>query len=236
MLERHAEILRTNVSFFNIILFVIGAALTAMSRYSDALVSVGLGLINAVISAAQEIRAKRKLDRLQLLDRADVLVVRDGREVTVPTRGPWRRSRPGPARTPANRWPARPSTAWAARSPGLTYGSDTDFTAAAATIGADRPVHVLLLRHVRADPVPRATEPLLRGVDGAERRPAATALVGILVVAFGAVLSVPALYTYFGLAGPSRPPFVIVLFALTLWFATLSLDRVLGLDELRAIR
>jgi cation-transporting ATPase E len=73
-------------------------------------------------------------------------------------------------------------------------------------------------------------------VDGAERRPAATALVGILVVAFGAVLSVPALYTYFGLAGPSRPLFVIVLFALTLWFATLSLDRVLGLDELRAIR
>ncbi len=96
----YAEILRTNVfSFFNIILFVIGAALTAMSRYSDALVSVGLGLINAVISAAQEIRAKRKLDRLQLLDRADVLVVRDGREVTVPpeqvVRGDVLRVRPG---------------------------------------------------------------------------------------------------------------------------------------------
>lgn len=96
----YTEILRTNVlSFFNIILFVIGAALTAMSRYSDALVSVGLGLINAVISAAQEIRAKRKLDRLQLLDRADVLVVRDGREVTVPpeqvVRGDVLRVRPG---------------------------------------------------------------------------------------------------------------------------------------------
>src|SRR3954447_19333172 len=78
----YATILRTNVfSFFNIILFVIGVALLALGRYSDALISVGLGLINAVISATQEIRAKRKLDRLQLLDRALVRVVRDGAEV-----------------------------------------------------------------------------------------------------------------------------------------------------------
>ena len=80
----YATILRTNVfSFYNTILFVIGAALLAMGRYSDALISVGLGLLNAVISAVQEIRAKRKLDRLQLLDRAPVLVVRDGREVEI---------------------------------------------------------------------------------------------------------------------------------------------------------
>ncbi|WP_203824995.1 HAD-IC family P-type ATPase [Actinoplanes palleronii] len=77
----YAEILRTNVfSFFNIILFVIGVALLALQRYSDALISVGLGLINAVISAAQEIRAKRKLDGLQLLDRGAVVVIRDGAE------------------------------------------------------------------------------------------------------------------------------------------------------------
>ncbi|MEV6342994.1 HAD-IC family P-type ATPase [Actinoplanes sp. NPDC051851] len=77
----YGEILRTNVfSFFNLILFVIGAALLVLQRYSDALISVGLGLINALISAAQEIRAKRKLDRLQLLDRSAVLVVRDGHE------------------------------------------------------------------------------------------------------------------------------------------------------------
>src|SRR5215212_6697069 len=64
----YARILRTNVfSFFNIILFVIGAALLALGRYSDAFTSVGLGLVNAAISAVQEIRAKRKLDRLQLL-------------------------------------------------------------------------------------------------------------------------------------------------------------------------
>jgi len=80
----YATILRTNVfSFFNTILFVIGVALLALGRYSDALISVGLGLINALISATQEIRAKHKLDQLQLLDRTPVVAVRDGAEVVV---------------------------------------------------------------------------------------------------------------------------------------------------------
>ena len=80
----YATILRTNVfSFYNSILFVIGAALLAMGRYNDAFVSVGLGLVNALISAAQEIGAKRKLDGLQLLDTAPVIVVRDGTEVAI---------------------------------------------------------------------------------------------------------------------------------------------------------
>jgi cation-transporting P-type ATPase E len=81
----YATILRTNVfSFYNTILFVLGAALLAMGRWNDAFVSVGLGLVNAMISAAQEISAKRKLDGLQLLDAAEVVVVRDGAEVSVP--------------------------------------------------------------------------------------------------------------------------------------------------------
>jgi cation-transporting ATPase E len=80
----YARILRTNVfSFYNTILFVIGAALLALGRYNDAIISVGLGLVNAAISAVQEIRAKRQLDRLQLLSRAVVHVLRDGREVAV---------------------------------------------------------------------------------------------------------------------------------------------------------
>src|SRR3954454_4085023 len=80
----YATILRTNVfSFFNTILFVIGIALLALGRYSDAFTSVGLGLVNALIGAVQEIRAQRKLDHLQLLDRTPVLVVRDGREAEV---------------------------------------------------------------------------------------------------------------------------------------------------------
>jgi cation-transporting ATPase E len=80
----YARILRTNVfSFFNLILFTIGAALLALGRWNDAFVSVGLGLVNAAISAVQEIRAKRQLDRLQLLNRSVVTVVRDGRDVQV---------------------------------------------------------------------------------------------------------------------------------------------------------
>ena len=80
----YATILRTNVfSFYNSILFIIGIALLSLDRYSDALTSVGLGLVNAIISAAQEIRAKRKLDRLQLLDQTQVIVIRDGRHVEI---------------------------------------------------------------------------------------------------------------------------------------------------------
>jgi len=77
----YATILRTNVfSLYNTILFVIGTALLLMGRSSDAFVTVGIGAVNAVISGAQEIRAKHTLDHLQVLDRAPVLVVRDGRE------------------------------------------------------------------------------------------------------------------------------------------------------------
>jgi cation-transporting ATPase E len=75
------KILRTTVfSFYNNVLFVIGIALLGLGRYSDALVSVGLGIINAALSAFQELRARRALDRLQLLAREPVTVVRDGAE------------------------------------------------------------------------------------------------------------------------------------------------------------
>ncbi|MFI7599398.1 hypothetical protein [Actinoplanes sp. NPDC049681] len=54
-----------------------------LGRYGDALVSVGLDLINPALSAVQEIRAEPQLDRLRLLDRAAVIVMRDGRETGV---------------------------------------------------------------------------------------------------------------------------------------------------------
>ena len=44
---------------------------------------MAIGLLNAVISAVQEICAKRQLDRLQLLGRTAVVVVRDGRDIEV---------------------------------------------------------------------------------------------------------------------------------------------------------
>ncbi len=96
----YVRILRTQVfNFYNNILFVIGFTLLALGRYNDAFVSVGLGLVNAVLSSIQVIRAKRKLDRLQLLGRTEVIVLRDGRDAAVfpedVVRGDILRIRPG---------------------------------------------------------------------------------------------------------------------------------------------
>lgn len=75
------QIARTNLfTFFNNILFAIGVALIALGRWNDAATSVGLGLVNALIGTAQEIRSKRKLDAIQLLSERPAVVMRDGRE------------------------------------------------------------------------------------------------------------------------------------------------------------
>ena len=75
------DIIRSNLfNLFNNILFAIGVALIALGRFNDALTSVGLGLINALISTIQEIRAKRQLDRIALVNSPKVTVVREGRE------------------------------------------------------------------------------------------------------------------------------------------------------------
>ncbi|PPK94563.1 P-type E1-E2 ATPase [Kineococcus xinjiangensis] len=62
----YAQILRANLlTFFTVVLFAIGIALLALGRTGDAVVSAGLGLLNALISAAQEMRAKHRLDALR---------------------------------------------------------------------------------------------------------------------------------------------------------------------------
>jgi len=74
-------IVRTNLfTFFNNILFAIGIALIVLGEWNDAMTSVGLGLLNAVIGTIQELRAKRQLDRIALLHRPKVTLVRDGAE------------------------------------------------------------------------------------------------------------------------------------------------------------
>lgn len=70
-------------TLFNNILFVIALALIAMGRVSDAFTSVGIGLVNALISTLQEIRAKRQLDRISLLATPRVTAIRDGREAEI---------------------------------------------------------------------------------------------------------------------------------------------------------
>lgn len=78
------DIIRANLfNIFNNILFAIGIALIALGQYNDALTSVGQGLVNAIIGTAQEINAKRKLDRIALLTRTKTRVLRDGQEQSV---------------------------------------------------------------------------------------------------------------------------------------------------------
>ncbi|MFO7321629.1 MAG: HAD-IC family P-type ATPase [Chloroflexota bacterium] len=80
----YGEIIRANIfNFVNIILFTIGAAMILIGRLGDAVTSVGLILVNVLIGVAQEIRAKRQLDRIALLTRPRVTIVRNGEERSV---------------------------------------------------------------------------------------------------------------------------------------------------------
>jgi cation-transporting ATPase E len=75
----YAQILRENVfTFINIVLFAIGAILVLLGLYTDALVSVGIAMLNVVIGIIQEMRAKRTLDKIALLTRPKATVIRDG--------------------------------------------------------------------------------------------------------------------------------------------------------------
>lgn len=82
------DIARANLfNLFNNILFAIGVALIAFGRYNDAITSVGLGLVNALISTVQEIRAKRQLDQIALINSPHVIVIREGREHVIDPSG-----------------------------------------------------------------------------------------------------------------------------------------------------
>jgi cation-transporting ATPase E len=80
----YRDILRQNLfAFINIVLFGIGAVLILIGRFEDAVLSVLLILMNIIIGVYQEVRAKRQLDRIALLTRPKVAIVRDGQEKTV---------------------------------------------------------------------------------------------------------------------------------------------------------
>ena len=73
------DIITKNVfTLFNLILFALGAILVYFSEWSSALAAVGMITINIVIATIQEIRAKRRLDKIALLMRPKVAVVRNG--------------------------------------------------------------------------------------------------------------------------------------------------------------
>ena len=77
----YLDILQQNVlTFINVILFIIGAVLISVGRVGDAVVSVGLILMNILIGVYQEARAKQHLDKIALLTRPKATVIREGQE------------------------------------------------------------------------------------------------------------------------------------------------------------
>ncbi len=97
-----AEILRANIlTRFNFLLGALLAVILVFGQLQDALFGIVL-VTNALIGIAQELRAKRTLDRLAVLSAPRVRVIRDGAPQDIAVGGP-RRRRPG---RPARRRPA----------------------------------------------------------------------------------------------------------------------------------
>jgi len=79
------QILRENLfTFINITLFGLGFALALLGRWLDAIVSTCVILTNVVVSVVQEVRAKRTLDKIALLTRPQVTLIRSGEEREAP--------------------------------------------------------------------------------------------------------------------------------------------------------
>lgn len=71
---------------FNLILFILGALLIILPEkpdYINAVAATGIILFNVLISTIQEMKAKRRLDRIALLMRPKVKAMRDGRIVEI---------------------------------------------------------------------------------------------------------------------------------------------------------
>jgi cation-transporting ATPase E len=80
----YGQIVRENLlTFFNLVLFGLGGILLLLGSPRDAFFTAAIGLVNALIAAAQEVRAKIKLDRIALLARPRAVVIREGQEKEV---------------------------------------------------------------------------------------------------------------------------------------------------------
>ena len=79
------KIIFTNiVSFFNILMFLIAAALIAVGAYQD-LIFLAIITCNILIGIIQEIKAKNMIDSLSLMSAPTAIVIRDGNEMEVAT-------------------------------------------------------------------------------------------------------------------------------------------------------
>ena len=80
----YSDIIIKNVfTPLNIILFVLGITLFILDRPVSAISATGIITVNILISTIQEMRAKRRLDKITLLTRPKVTAIRDGNEVQI---------------------------------------------------------------------------------------------------------------------------------------------------------
>lgn len=68
---------------FNIVLFILGILLLICEEAISAISASGIIIVNILISTIQEMRAKRRLDKITLLTRPKVCVIRDGEESVI---------------------------------------------------------------------------------------------------------------------------------------------------------
>ena len=79
-----ADILRANfLNVANVILLAIVAVLVGLGEYGDAFTTGGVVIINVLVGTFQEYRSKRQLDRIALLTRPKVTLIRDGQRTEV---------------------------------------------------------------------------------------------------------------------------------------------------------
>ncbi len=84
----HWDILRDNLfMFINGVYLFLSLVLIALGRASDVLVLAFVILLNVVINVIQEMRAKKKLDKIALVTRPHATVIRDGQERVIDPNG-----------------------------------------------------------------------------------------------------------------------------------------------------
>ncbi len=80
----YLDITRRNLlTFMNVTLVGIGIVMISLGQFRDAVLTSSLAVITAVIGIVQEIRAKRRLDQIALLNRAQSVAIRDDREIEI---------------------------------------------------------------------------------------------------------------------------------------------------------
>ena len=80
MTKTTGEIIRRNVfTLFNLMNLLIAIALFCVGAYSN-MVFIGIIILNMIIGIAQEIKAKKTVEKLSLLSVPSVTVLRDGKE------------------------------------------------------------------------------------------------------------------------------------------------------------